>query len=200
LLFVTAAAPQELGRVHFQTSCTPQAQQKFDRGLAMVHSFVYPDSVATFTELLRPILECAIAYRRIAISHRPLVTLIFGFGVLVEEVQARDFGQYASSSAEQRKWFKDLAPPGRNLGVWSCCDQGDVVRTKFRVNIKNGDDEWMYLASDGTWKVVPPDVILWDKINDPMNDGQARLWVSPYLKEPDGTPKPICFIPPRSGN
>jgi hypothetical protein len=115
-IFVTAAAPQELGRVHFQTSCTPQAQQKFDRGLAMVHSFVYPDSVAAFTELLRPILECAIAYRRIAISHRPLVTLIFGFGVIVEEVQARDFGQYANSSAEQRKWFKDLAPPGRTLG------------------------------------------------------------------------------------
>jgi hypothetical protein len=124
----------------------------------------------------------------------PLVTLIFAFGVIVEEVRARDFGQYANSSAERRKWFKDLASPGRNLGVWSCCDQGDVIRTKFRVNIKNGDDEWMYLASDGTWKVVPPDVILWDKVNDSMNDGQARL------KEPDGTPKPICFIPPRSGN
>jgi hypothetical protein len=38
--------------------------------------------------------------------------------------------------------------------------------------------------------VVPPDIILWDKVNDPMNDGQARLWVSPYLKEPDGTPNP----------
>jgi hypothetical protein len=48
--FATAAWAQELGHVHFQTSCTPQAQQKFDRGLAMVHSFVYPDSVAAFTE------------------------------------------------------------------------------------------------------------------------------------------------------
>jgi hypothetical protein len=128
-------------------------------GLAMVRSFVYPDSVAAFTELLQPILECSIAYRRVAIR-----------------------------------------PPGRNRGTWSCCDQGDVVRTKFRVNKKSGEDELMYLASDGTWKLVPPDIILWDKINDPMNDGQARLWISPYLKEPDGTAKPICFIPPRSGN
>jgi len=169
-------------------------------GLAMVRSFVYPDSVAAFTELVQPILECSIAYRRVAISHRPLVALIFGFGVIVEEVQARDFGRYANSPAEQRKWFKDLAPPGRNPGTWSGCDQGDVVRTKFRVNKKSGEDELMYLASDGTWKLVPPDIILWDKINDPMNDGQARLWISPYLKEPDGTAKPICFIPPRSGN
>jgi hypothetical protein len=29
-VFATVAAAQELGRVHFQTSCTPQAQQKFD--------------------------------------------------------------------------------------------------------------------------------------------------------------------------
>jgi hypothetical protein len=65
------------------------------------------------------------------------------------------------------------------------------------VNKKSGEDELMYLASDGTWKLVPPDIILWDKINDPMNDGQARLWISPYLKEPGGTAKPICFIPPR---
>jgi hypothetical protein len=45
-----AASAQELGRVHFETSCTPQAQEKFDRGLAMVHSFAYPDSVQAFSD------------------------------------------------------------------------------------------------------------------------------------------------------
>ena len=44
-IFVTAAAPQELGRVHFQTSCTRQAQQKFDRGLAI------PGSLSTGSTL-----------------------------------------------------------------------------------------------------------------------------------------------------
>jgi hypothetical protein len=34
-----------LGRVHFQTSCTPQAQQKFDRGLAI------PGSLSTGSTL-----------------------------------------------------------------------------------------------------------------------------------------------------
>ena len=52
--FATAAWGQELGRVHFETSCTPQAQEKFDRGLAMVHSFVYPDRRLGN----RPILRC----------------------------------------------------------------------------------------------------------------------------------------------
>src|SRR5215471_19059206 len=69
--FATAACAQEFGRVHFETSCTPQAQEKFDRALAMVHSFVYPDSVAAFTEVATADPQCAIAYWGIAISHRP---------------------------------------------------------------------------------------------------------------------------------
>jgi tetratricopeptide (TPR) repeat protein len=69
--FATVASGQELGRVHFQTSCTPQAQEKFDRGLAMVHSFFYPESVQAFTEAAAADPQCAIAYWGIAISHRP---------------------------------------------------------------------------------------------------------------------------------
>src|SRR5262245_39622204 len=67
----TSTWAQELGRVHFQTSCTPQAQEKFDRGLALVHSFFYPDSVQAFTEAAAADPQCAIAYWGIAISHRP---------------------------------------------------------------------------------------------------------------------------------
>src|ERR1700756_5891469 len=69
--FATSAWAQGLGNVHFETSCTPQAQEKFDRGLAMVHSFFYPDSVRAFTEAAAADPQCAIAYWGIAISHRP---------------------------------------------------------------------------------------------------------------------------------
>jgi hypothetical protein len=69
--FATAAWAQGLGRVHFETSCTPQAQEKFDRGLAMVHSFFYPDSIQAFAEAAAADPQCAIAYWGIAISHRP---------------------------------------------------------------------------------------------------------------------------------
>ena len=70
-MLATAAWAQDLGRVHFETSCTPQAQEKFDRGLAMVHSFFYPNSVQAFTEAAAADPQCAIAYWGIAISHRP---------------------------------------------------------------------------------------------------------------------------------
>src|SRR5262249_6095064 len=69
--FATSAWAQGLGNVHFETSCTPQAQEKFDRGLAMVHSFFYPDSVKAFTEAAAADPQCAIAYWGIAVSHRP---------------------------------------------------------------------------------------------------------------------------------
>ena len=69
--FATAAWAQGLGRVHFETSCTPQAQEKFDRGLAMVHSFFYPNSVQAFTDAAAADPQCAIAYWGIAISSRP---------------------------------------------------------------------------------------------------------------------------------
>ena len=69
--FATAAWAQGLGRVHFETSCTPQAQEKFDRGLAMLHSFFYPNSVQAFTDAAAADPQCAIAYWGIAISSRP---------------------------------------------------------------------------------------------------------------------------------
>jgi hypothetical protein len=73
LLTSAVATPtwaQELGRVHFQTSCTLQAQEKFDRGLALVHSFFYPDSVQAFTEAAAADPQCAIAYWGIAVVRR----------------------------------------------------------------------------------------------------------------------------------
>ena len=69
--FAAAAWAQELGRVHFQTSCTPQAQEKFDRALAMVHSFVYPDSVQAFTDVAAADPQCAIAYWGIVDRQQP---------------------------------------------------------------------------------------------------------------------------------
>src|SRR5258706_1101189 len=60
--FATAAPAQDLGRVSFKTSCTPAAQEKFDRGVALVHSFFYPDSVKAFTEAAETDPQCAIAY------------------------------------------------------------------------------------------------------------------------------------------
>src|SRR5260370_1302429 len=63
--------PEKLGRVHFKTSCSPEAQRQFERALAMLHSFFFPETVKTFTAIPATDPSCAIAYWGIAISQRP---------------------------------------------------------------------------------------------------------------------------------
>ena len=105
--FATAAWAQEFGRVHFETSCTPQAQEKFDRGLAMVHSFVYPDSVAAFAEAAAADPRCAIAYWGIAISHRPNPLILpLSAAVLKNGFEAVEKGKAISAKTEtERDWL-----------------------------------------------------------------------------------------------
>jgi tetratricopeptide (TPR) repeat protein len=63
--------PEKLGRVHFKTSCSPEAQKQFERALAMLHSFFFPETVKAFTAIPATDPSCAIAYWGIAISQRP---------------------------------------------------------------------------------------------------------------------------------
>src|SRR5437879_6436328 len=63
--------PEKLGRVHFKTSCSPEAQKQFERALAMLHSFFFPETVKAFTAIPDTDPSCAIAYWGIAISQRP---------------------------------------------------------------------------------------------------------------------------------
>ncbi len=63
--------PEKLGRVHFKTSCSPEAQKQFERALAMLHSFFFPETVKAFTAIPATDSSCAIAYWGIAISQRP---------------------------------------------------------------------------------------------------------------------------------
>src|ERR1700732_1998302 len=105
--FTTAAWAQELGRVHFETSCTSQAQEKFDRGLAMVHSFFYPDSVQAFTEAAAADPQCAIAYWGIAISHRPNPMILpLTSTILKNGLEAVEKGKAIGAKTErERDWL-----------------------------------------------------------------------------------------------
>ena len=106
-VFTPGAVAQELGRVHFETSCTPQAQEKFDRGLAMVHSFVYPDSVQAFTEAAAADPQCAIAYWGIAVSHRPNPLILpMPAAVLKDGLEAAEKGKAIGAKTErERDWL-----------------------------------------------------------------------------------------------
>jgi hypothetical protein len=110
--FASAAWAQGLGRVHFETSCTPQAQEKFDRGLAMVHSFFYPDSVQAFTEAAAADPQCAIAYWGIAIGHRPNPLILpLTPAVLKNGLEAVEKGKAIGAKTErERDWLAAIEP------------------------------------------------------------------------------------------
>jgi hypothetical protein len=58
----------KLGKVHFETSCKPEAQKLFDRAMLYQHSFWYRASQKVFEDVLKADPDCGIAYRGIALS------------------------------------------------------------------------------------------------------------------------------------
>lgn len=62
------AVDQKLGKVHFETSCSPEAAAAFDRGMLYQHSFWYRASQREFNNALAADPGCAIAYWGIALS------------------------------------------------------------------------------------------------------------------------------------
>jgi len=59
---------QQLGSVHFQTSCNEVAQRRFDRGMRYQHSFWYVNAKEVFEEALKADPDCAIAQWGIALT------------------------------------------------------------------------------------------------------------------------------------
>jgi tetratricopeptide (TPR) repeat protein len=60
--------PDQLGTVHFATSCTPAAQKAFERGVALLHSFWYEEAQKDFEDVAKADPQCAIAHWGIAMS------------------------------------------------------------------------------------------------------------------------------------
>ena len=52
----------EIGTVHFPTSCAPDVQAQFERGVALLHSFWYEESFKTFAAVTTADSSCAMAY------------------------------------------------------------------------------------------------------------------------------------------
>src|SRR5712691_5934835 len=65
------AKKERLGQVLFKTSCSPQAQKEFERALAMLHSFYFPETVKAFAAIPQTDPGCAIAYWGLGMSTRP---------------------------------------------------------------------------------------------------------------------------------
>ena len=61
----------QYGTVHFPISCRPGVQEQFERAVAMLHSFFYPEDVKAFEAIVAADPDCAMAYWGLAISQRP---------------------------------------------------------------------------------------------------------------------------------
>ena len=68
-------AQEKLGKVDFPISCSTEAQAQFNRAIAMLHSFWFPQAPKAFTAVSETDPGCAMAHWGIAISQRanPLV-------------------------------------------------------------------------------------------------------------------------------
>src|SRR5258707_7344561 len=60
---------QKLGKVVFPTSCDPNVQAEFDRGVAMLHSYWFLIARRTFEGVLQQDPSCAIAYWGVAMDY-----------------------------------------------------------------------------------------------------------------------------------
>lgn len=104
-----------------------------------------------------------------------------------------------AQSQGKNPWYEQQRLSGQTmdrLGVtWtSCCDGGDVFRTRFQ-SVENDGSEWgkqhYQYWRDGQWLNIPPDVVHHAK----TPDGQPVLFLYTYKDNPDipaGTP--LCFI------
>jgi tetratricopeptide (TPR) repeat protein len=101
----------DFGNVHFQISCSPAAQQQFDRAVAMLHSFFYPETEKAFQRIAQQEPSCAMAYWGIAISQRPNpLTAPFAPALLKQGWEAVQRARAAGPRTErERQWIEALA-------------------------------------------------------------------------------------------
>jgi tetratricopeptide (TPR) repeat protein len=60
---------EEVGSVHFPTSCSKAVQSSFDRAVALLHSFQYEQSREAFNEISTKVPSCAMAQWGVAMTH-----------------------------------------------------------------------------------------------------------------------------------
>ena len=105
------ANEERLGEVNLPISCSPAAQQQFNRAVAMQHSFFFPETVKAFTVIAENEPSCAMAYWGIAISQRPNPLVgPFPGDVLKRGWEAIEKARAASQKTERETaWIEALA-------------------------------------------------------------------------------------------
>ncbi len=112
--------------MNFPVSCSPAVRADFDRAVAMLHSFFYPETEKAFRRIAEREPSCAMAYWGIAISQRPnpLVTPL-----PPRTVEAGMVGDRAGARGRVRR---DRARAGLDRGAGALFQDADTVDQNTR--------------------------------------------------------------------
>jgi tetratricopeptide (TPR) repeat protein len=108
---VRTASPETYGEVRFLTSCGQEIQPRFERAVAMLHNFFYPETLNAFTAITRDAPDCAMGWWGVAISLRPNPLVApFPPELLARGWQAIERARAAPQATErERDWIDALA-------------------------------------------------------------------------------------------
>jgi hypothetical protein len=157
---------EKLGNVHFPVSCLPATQPQFDRAVAMLHSFWYPQGLNAFAEIAKTDPSCAMVYWGIAISRRanPMVGAPgAGPDALKDAVEAASKARLAGAKTQRERDY--IAAIETYYSDWEKRD----YRTRVLAYEKAMEDVYLHypedpeaavfyaLAIDEAVNVLPPD-------------------------------------------
>ncbi len=103
-------APEKLGKVSFPTSCAAAVQPQFDRAVALLHSFAYPDAEKAFQAVAKQDPHCAMAHWGIAISYfHQLWEPLTPATIPISEKEIKQAQQLEAASERERQFINALA-------------------------------------------------------------------------------------------
>src|SRR5262249_23711308 len=96
---------EQLGTVHFATSCKPAVAPTFDRAVALLHSFEFGASIRAFGDVLGADSSCAMAYWGIALSRwtNPMAATIRSPSLLQQAREPATAGIRVGAGATERE-------------------------------------------------------------------------------------------------
>ena len=99
------ASTEQFGTVHFATSCSSAVAPKFDRAVALLHSFEFGASIQTFDQVLAADSTCAMAHWGIALSRwsNPMAAGNRSVAQLTQGRQAVDAAMRLGGTASERE-------------------------------------------------------------------------------------------------
>jgi hypothetical protein len=102
---------ERLGTVSFQTSCTPAAQQAFNRAMALLHSFEFGPAIAGFETAAQADASCGIAWWGIAIARwtNPFAPSIRPAAQLQQGIDAIERGRKAGTKTQRERDYLEAA-------------------------------------------------------------------------------------------